>query len=430
MRTIGIRGLAIAVAVLSASCASATKRYEQGQELEQQGRVADAAQRYVDALKKDPALVEARQRLLETGTRAIATAVQEANVLTASGAHADAADVLRRADEIIHDAAGVGVILPTPNGYAEQRSLTLDRAVDQALAQATTAAMRGDYAESVRLVERAEERWEPRPDRQAALNRGLYDAQLAWGQREASNGRFRSAYAHGESAAAVPGVDRSAINALQTDALRRGTILVAVFATVARAGTDNRLLPELNDLLALDHWQRPPQWIEMVNTIEAQRVVRNRGLAGRDLDVPNASALARQFGARYAVALTLDSVRYSESKVERRRKPARTRAGADTAFFVEEGQLELWARASWRTIAANAGRGVVDRGDASDHASTNFRRATYVGDWHDLELSSTDRAMFEQRDARDTQDMLRKVARGLSGRIGRDVFDALLRRVD
>jgi hypothetical protein len=97
---------------------------------------------------------------------------------------------------------------------------------------------------------------------------------------------------------------------------------------------------------------------------------------------------------------------------------------------VEEGQLELWARVSWRTIAANAGRGVVDRGDASDHASTNFRRSTYAGDWHTLDLSAADRALFEQRDPRDTEDLLRKVARGLSGRVGRDVFDALLRRVD
>src|SRR5437762_5655660 len=96
---------ALAFAVFDAACASATKRFEQGQELEQQGQYAEAAQRYVDALKKDHSLVEARQRLLETGTRAIAAGVHDADAFAASGAHSDAADAMRKADALIHDAA-------------------------------------------------------------------------------------------------------------------------------------------------------------------------------------------------------------------------------------------------------------------------------------------------------------------------------------
>jgi tetratricopeptide (TPR) repeat protein len=429
MRTIRVTLVAVVLAV-TASCASATKRFEQGQELEQQGRPLEAAQRYIEALKKDPSLAEARQRLLETGGIAVATAARDADGFARSGNWPDAADVLRNADELLHDAARVGVTLPTPAGYTEQRSVTMFRAVDQSLTMAVSAAQRGDFSESVSLVERAQERWEPRPEQQAALNRALHDFHLAWGQRELSSARFRSAFAHGEAAASIPGADRGAVAALQTEALRRGTMLVAALPTVARTGSDNRLLPELNDLLALDYWQRAPQWIEVVNPIEAQRVVRLRGLAGREVDVQNASAIARQLSARYAVALTLDSVRYSESKVERRRQVARTRAGADTAFFVEEGQLELWARVNWRAVDASAGRGIVDRGDANDHASTHFRRATYAGNWRDLTLSSADRDLFEQRDARDNPEMLRSVSRGLARRIGRDVFDALVRRVE
>ncbi|HKP76282.1 MAG TPA: hypothetical protein VJT67_12215, partial [Longimicrobiaceae bacterium] len=67
------RGASALVAALAlAGCASASKRYEQGVQLEQQGRPADAARRYIDALKKDPSLSDARARLLDAGQRAIA----------------------------------------------------------------------------------------------------------------------------------------------------------------------------------------------------------------------------------------------------------------------------------------------------------------------------------------------------------------------
>lgn len=416
--------------VLAASCASATKRFEQGQELEQQGRPADAAHRYVDALRKDPTLTDARARLLETGSGAVADDIRAADAFETTAAYTEAADALRTADALVRDAAGVGVALDVPPGYVERRGATFGRAVDQALAQASVATQRGDYAESVRLVERAQERWEPRSDQQSALNRVLQDTHVTWGQRELSSGHYRAAFAHGETASNVPGLDRSASSALQSEALRRGTVLVAVFPAGARSGTDGRILPEVNDLLALDFWQHPPQWIDVVNPIEAQRVVRIRGLAGRDIDAQNAAALGRQLGARYAVALTLDSVRYAESKVERRRRSARTRAGVDTAFTVEEGELELWARVGWRQVEVTGGRAVIEHGDASDRATTQFRRPTYAGNWRDLDLNPADRTLFEQRDARDNQDMLRRVARGLADKLGRDVYDALLRRVD
>ena len=429
---------ALALMVFANSCASATKRYEQGQELEQQGRDADAARRYLDAVKKDPALAEARQRLLETGARAIADFARQADALEVTGSHTDAADVLRTGDALIRDAAGAGVALQAPADYAQKHVSIFGRAVDQAIEEAATSTQRGDYARSVELVERAQERWEPRIDQQSALNRVLRETHVAWARSDIAASRFRSAYAHGEAAGAIPGVDRVQVSALQREALRRGTALVAVFPAGARSGTDSRMLPELNDLLALEHWQRPPLWIEVVNTIESQRLVQLRGpaavrlrdLAGRDLDTQDVSSLAMQVGARFAVTFALDSVRYSESKVERRRRTAKTRAGVDTAFTVEEGELETWARVNWRAIDVGSGRGVVERGDASSRASSSFRRATYGGNWRDVNLAPADRALFEQRDARDNQDTLRQLSRRLAGRLGPDVFSALVRRVE
>jgi hypothetical protein len=213
-----------------------------------------------------------------------------------------------------------------------------------------------------------------------------------------------------------------------SEALGRGTVLVAMFPAGARTPQANQLLPEMNDLLTLEYWQRPPRWIDVINPIEAQRLARNRGFAGRDINPRDAGSLTRQLNARYGVSLTLDSVRYSESKVEKQRHAARTRAGKDTAFTVETGQLETWARIAWREVDPSGS--VIEHGEATNRATTSFKRATYAGNWRDLDLNGTDRGLFDQRDARDDPDMLRRLARGLAERLGGDVFEALLRRVD
>lgn len=420
---------ALALIASAASCASATKRYEQGQELEQQGRFAEAARRYIDALKKDATIVDARQRLVETGTRAVADAVREADSFETTGAHTDAADVLIRCDELVRDAGAVGVRLETPDSYSDRHALIFARAVDQAITQAMTASDRGDYSGSVRLIATAQQRWNPAIDQQRELNRVLRDSHIGWARTEMANSHFRSAYVHGEAAGSVPGFDRFIADEIVTEALRRGTMHVAIFPVGVRAGIDSRVLSEVNDLLALDHWQHPPQWIDVVNPIEAQRIARLRGLLGHNIDVQDASALARQIGVRLAVTMALDSVRYTESKVARLRRQVKTRAGVDTAFTIEDGQLETWARVSWRAIDASA-RSVVEHGDVRERASTSFRRATYGGNWRELDLSSADRTLFEQRDARENQEMLRHLARDLSNQLGREIFDALLRRVD
>ena len=48
---------------MAAGCMSANKRLEQGMKLEERGRPADAARRYIDALRRDPSLADARARL-------------------------------------------------------------------------------------------------------------------------------------------------------------------------------------------------------------------------------------------------------------------------------------------------------------------------------------------------------------------------------
>src|SRR6185503_2166904 len=107
------------------------------------------------------------------------------------------------------------------------------------------------------------------------------------------------------------GMGRSA--ELQEEALRRGTVRVAVFPVGAPSRMDDRVrasvLPELNDALALGPWARSPQWIDVLNPAAASRLARQRGWWGRDIQPYEAASMGRTLGANVAVALVLDSIR-------------------------------------------------------------------------------------------------------------------------
>ncbi|MFL5387044.1 MAG: hypothetical protein ACJ8GN_31500 [Longimicrobiaceae bacterium] len=424
--------LAAALAASAGACASASKRYEQGVRLEEQGRAADAAQRYVDALKKDRTLADARARLQDAGQRAIADYLRDADAAEAAGRYGDAAESLRRLDALREDALQVGVTLPTPPGYEQRRTATFARAVDQSLAEAEGAIQRRDYPGAVRTLNRVVGRWHLTPEQGARMERARQDAHLAWAEGEMDAGRFRSAFDHARQAGGGAAAGRAA--ELQEEALRRGTLPVAVFPVGAPSRMDDRVragvLPELNDALALGPWSRSPQWIEVLNPAAAARLARQRGWWGRDIQNDEAESMGRQLGARMAVVMTLDSLVRTESGVETVRRAAKTRAGADTAYTVREGRRESWARVAWRLVEVEGYRGLRDQGTVSARGSARFRHATYAGDWRDLQLSQPERMLFQRPDEGYDRETVRELADGLSDQLGRAVFDALLRRID
>ena len=71
--------------LLTTACAAAADRFNDGLELQAQGRYMEAAYRYGDAVGKDSSLQEARDRLLIVGDSAIMLALEEADRLDARG---------------------------------------------------------------------------------------------------------------------------------------------------------------------------------------------------------------------------------------------------------------------------------------------------------------------------------------------------------
>src|SRR4051812_6045748 len=111
-----IRKLSALLVVLSlAACASANKRAEQGRELMQQGRPAEAAERYIQALKKDRTLDSARVGLRAAGAEAITGYLRTATDPVSAADRA--ADSYLAVDDLAKRALEVGIYLVVPADY-------------------------------------------------------------------------------------------------------------------------------------------------------------------------------------------------------------------------------------------------------------------------------------------------------------------------
>lgn len=429
------RGSAALALVLAAACASAEKRMNQGLALEQRGRPADAAERYIEALKKDPSLTTARARLQEAGDRAVQDAISESAALAATGRAAEAANTLLRLDALGREASAVGVRLAMPADYAQRRRATFDRAIDDAIAYAERA-QDGSFDEAVSRLERATNRWEPGPGQRAGLDRARFEAHLGWAEAGMRAGQYRAAHERAHAAAALFGREgpeaRRAL-ALQDEALRRGTLRVAILPVGSEPGARSRLpddlVPALNDALELDHWSRAPLFVQVLDPRTVRGAARRHGYTRQAPSLRDAVELGRSVGAELVVRAAIDSVAVTESGVRETRRPARTAAGADTAYTLREGRRAMRVRVTYTVVRVND---YLESSEERVWASgdTGFREAVYRGNPRDLTLASRERDLFDERQAgRAGRELIDELTRELAPRMEREVFDRLLRDV-
>lgn len=426
--------LALVLALAAAGCVTNQKRLEQGIALEERGRPADAAARYVAVLRREPGQPEARAGLQRSGDQAVNEYLAEADASDRGGRPDEAAEALLRLDALRREANGVGVTLAVPADYEGRRRATLDRAIADAIAAGQDAGARGTYVEALRALERAE-RWQPSAGQRAQLVRARYDAGLAWAEGELRAGRFRAAYERaGEAMRALgPDGDDGRAEALRREALDRGTVRVAVLPVAAtpeaRRKVHEDFLPELNDVLEQQAWTRPPLFVDVHDPNQTAREARRHGYGRQAPSTRDAAAIGRSLGVDLVVVAELDSVAAGQADVRSERRAARTREGADTAYTVRQGRDELWGRVTFAVIDARTVR-VVDQGAVSARADARFRRAVYQGDWRTLSLTREERDLFDARSDDDTaRTLVRELSGGFSERLGRDVYELLLRMI-
>lgn len=431
------RAAAIAALVplaLAGGCMSAGKRYEQGLTLESRGRPAEAARRYIDALRRDPSLADARARLQETGAIAVDRFLAQARAAGDAGAHPDAAEGLLDLDALRRESAAVGVELAVPADYGQYRRDVLDAAIGHALDQSAALSESGRFADALGRLERVG-RWQPSPDQRRQVDEARLATYSDWMGAEGAAGRHRAAFEVGERAVSAlgrgfPGIER--IVEAQQYAIDEGTLRVAVLPIQANRGAGDALpasfLRDVENDLEGGPWSRPPAFVEVIDPREVRREARRY-----DLDdlryTSEAVRLGRAMGADLVVTVEIDSVGFTESDTREERRTARTRTGADTAYTVRSGRRQAWAEVRYVVIDVDGSR-IVTREEVTPDASRSFREGAFTGDWRQLMLSDDDRRLFNAAERDDARgDLMRELSRAMTEGLSRAVYERVLREV-
>jgi tetratricopeptide (TPR) repeat protein len=420
-----------AAALAISACASANKRFDQGHELEVQGRPAEAVERYIQALKKD-----SRQDSARAGLRRAGAAAQAQYMATATNPATQApaaADAYLSFDDLQRRALEVGVFLPEPTGYAEGKRRAFDRAIDRAVSDAPLLVSSGQYDEALRRLQRASTAYQPSSQQVSAIGGAGAGAMLAWARTDTAQGNFRAGYERVDRMGEVTGASATHVNearALQAAALARGTRRVAVAPPWGTIAARNELpedaLATLGDALLQEPWLTPPLWVAVVPPDQVEREVRRMGLARRTITTADAGRLARIVNADFIVVTEIDSVQRTDANVRVTRRPVRTRLGVDTAYVIEEGNARLHARATFAVIDRD-GQRVAEYRTTSATATSPFTRVRFAGDYRILDLRQSERELFER--SRGEGDLVRAFAAAMSPRLASDVFAEVTRRI-
>jgi hypothetical protein len=425
------------VAVLLVGCASATKRFEQGAELESQGRHEEAAQRYIQALRKDPGLADARERLNQLGPVLIERYVEQAAGFRAGGFPIRAADSYRSADALVRDAASVRVVIPHPAGYAEGRRQTFDEAITYLMRVGKSAEAEQRWADAIAAYN-AVDAYQPQSRQRSEAAEASVHTWIQWGEADLAAGRYRTAFDHAEKALALlggaqhPAVQRA--TRLRDAAVDRGTVYVAV-APVWRSDEAAAELPEefiaaLNDELELHHWTQPPLFVAVVDPLVVRRELRRQGYSRTLLTPREAARVGRGIGADFVVSSEILDVATDELDVQQERRHARTKAGEDTTYVVRKGKRTYQLTTTYRVVDVQRSR-ETQRRTVEVAETGRFESGVYDGNPGELVLSRNERRLFDHRRVRDeSHEIEERLLERTTVSLAQSVFQDVLSRVN
>ena len=342
------------------ACASAADRFNEGLELQAQGRYMEAAYRYADAVEKDATLQEARDRLLIVGDSAVMLALEQSDYLDGRGEPVEAAREFLSIDRLMSRIRSVGMRLPEPGGYRVARQTAFERAIDWYMTEGEDASGEGRWEDAIRAFASARGDFSPTPDQREAS----FDAQtrviIDWAEVELADRRPRAAYGIAERALSVrrstPRPIVLEVSDLQDRALAMGTVVLAALPISATGRVRDVVGAELE--IALDermesgHWRDAPPFVAMADATILRREVRGllRGV------IPQSPALVGRalnlIGADYGVMVEITSITIADQGVEVEERTVVIRRQDLTRSRANERE-----RGSARDACAGPGRG-------------------------------------------------------------------------
>lgn len=431
----------LALLLWTAGCVSTQKRYDKAQDLEAQGRYAEAAEYYVKVLQKEAEWEGADERLRVTGNRAVTMLLDAAEAARSAGRYDEALAILDRMDALRNEVASVGVMLDVPETYASYRRELTEDAIAALLRRGEHAEEIGDWGDALRAYERAA-RYTDDPDRQDAFVRRQADVHLQWAEQERDREHFQAAFDRAKHVIDLLGPDDPMAEhalALQDDALNAGTRFVAFLPfwrteEVARVAPKN-VVRDLNDVLLYEHWSTPQPFVAAADPVQIRRELRRLRYDQDVVTRRQAAEIGRIVGADYVVVGDWTAFERKEKNLKEKTRKARLRGRHattggtnDTTYVEQQLTLELEAGVTYRIIDPRTRR-EVDQGTVRAEASGRVKRAVFAGDYHDLDLSGDERSLFEDEEREATEDIGAELVDALSERLAERVYDRLLQQI-
>ena len=325
MATLRIRSVLLLTVAFATACASAEDRLNEGISLQSQGRYIQAVYRYADAIEKDRELVSARERLRAAGDSAVMVAMDDADELERRDDPVQAANRYVEIDRMLARVREVGERIDLPRDYSAIRRGIFDHAIEWQMAQGDQANEAGRWEDARGYYANARQNYLPSRDQVEAS----FDAEtrllLAWAEVDFQDRYYRSAYDRAGEALEVRGSPARetvlAVRDLQDRALAAGTVVLAVVPVTAepdvREWLGGEFEVQLDSDLGLDHWTRPPPFVQMADPLllrsELRGLLRGQAvqspmLVGRALDL---------IGADLGVMVRISHIEVLEEDVDR-----------------------------------------------------------------------------------------------------------------
>lgn len=427
-------------ALLSAGCASTSKRFEKAGELETQGRWFEAANAYIEVLERDRSFAGAADGLANTGARAVTQLFDEARTLDTTGNPSEGVVRLDRLRNLVDRAREVGVTLSLPTGFDRMRLRLVERAVDVLRDQARAAAGRNDWKKALEAYDEILDKYPLSIDvrREVILDRSA--ALVSWARAEMAASRYRSAYDKaGEAVESIDSLNAPAeqdARGVWAAALAQGVRKLAILPFFQTEGWQRNAIPrlrdDLNESLADDRRATPSPFIVLLDPADGRRFVRVNRLDEMLLDRVRMADAGRQLSADFVA--TGEGVQFTRTERVRREETVRARwrgrGGADTTYTRRDLETRFFARVEYRVVDVRTGRVRAERAVEAD-VTDRFTRSVFGRNFNDLDLTERERRQFDPAEwARQDDELGLQLADRLSAELADRIYADVLNLIE
>jgi tetratricopeptide (TPR) repeat protein len=429
-RYTGLLLLALA-AVLLFGCTSAEELVEEGQKLETQGLYEQAAYKYIAAYEKDPSVPNLRLMVMDLGNLVVSEHIDEGERAFREGRFVNAAESYVAVDELVLRAFEVGIQLDRPENYSDRRNRIMRRAISDLLEEGRALYETGRLEQADRVFRRALDDFDPSFKESQRLLVGRFNVLVAMADRSTGAGHYREAVNWADQAMAIAmdaGIGSGPAAAARARAIELGTLYVAATPMRSwnrqRGGASGWVLGEMNDRLELEYWSDPPPMIAMAHGALVRQRMRHLGLGRRALNRLDARALAFELNADLVVLLEAERFNWTEDKVRRRPRTARTHSGETVSYDEIESRIEYRAVVRLAIVRRDGSLIFDDHVDEKRHR--DFTRAEYDGDVRELDISGGKRKLFREDRFDDfLADLEEELVERITDRVAHRTFDRL-----